>query len=275
MCKVLNVSRSGYYYWLAQRPSNRTKENEAIIDLISGSLSASKGRYGSPKITHDLRAQGVNVSRPRVARLMKQANLKSIIQKKYVVTTTDSKHAYPVAENHLNRQFNPTKPGQAWVSDLTYIATGEGWIYLTIIMDLYDRKVIGWALSKSMRAAETTIPAWQMAIKNRPIERNLIFHSDRGVQYACHAFTKLLKKHPLVLQSMSGKGNCWDNAVAESFFKSLKSELVYQQNFLTRAMAKQAVFEYIEIWYNRQRRHSSLGYLSPFDYFNRQLQHVA
>nr|WP_218160629.1 IS3 family transposase [Spirosoma endophyticum] len=275
MCKVLNVSRSGYYYWLAQRPTNRTRENKTIIELISGSLTASKGRYGSPKITQDLRAQGVNVSRPRVARLMKQANLKSIIQKKYVVTTTDSKHAYPVAENHLNRQFNPAKPGQAWVSDLTYIRTGEGWIYLTMIMDLYDRKVIGWALSKSMRAAETTIPAWQMAIKNRPIERNLIFHSDRGVQYACHAFTKLLKKHPLVLQSMSGKGNCWDNAVAESFFKTLKSELVYQQNFQSRAMAKQAVFEYIEIWYNRQRRHSSLGYLSPFDYYNGQLQHVA
>lgn len=275
MCRVLNVSRSGYYYWLAQRPSKWAKENETILKLINSSLTASKGRYGSPKITQDLRAQGVNVSRPRVARLMQQANLKSIIQKKYVVTTTDSKHTYPVAENHLNRQFNPTKPGQAWVSDLTYIATGEGWIYLTMIMDLYDRKVIGWALSKSMKAAETIIPAWQMAIKNRPIERNLIFHSDRGVQYACHAFTKLLKNHPLVLQSMSGKGNCWDNAVAESFFKSLKSELVYQQNFQTRATAKQAVFEYIEIWYNRQRRHSSLDYLSPFDYYNGQHQYVA
>ncbi|MBC3788871.1 transposase InsO family protein [Spirosoma sp. LMG 31448] len=134
---------------------------------------------------------------------MRKANLKSVIQKKYVVTTTDSKHTYPVAENHLNRQFNPIKPGQAWVSDLTYIATGEGWLYLTIIMDLYDRKVIGWALSTSMKASETTMPAWQMALKNRPIERNLIFHSDRGVQYACHAFTGLLKKHPLVLQSMS------------------------------------------------------------------------
>jgi transposase InsO family protein len=206
---------------------------------------------------------------------MKQANLRSIIQKKYVVTTTDSKHTYPVAENRLNRQFNPVKPGQAWVSDLTYIRTGEGWLYLTIIMDLYDRKVVGWALSKSMKAAETTIPAWQMAIKNRPIERDLIFHSDRGVQYACHAFTRLLQKHPLVVQSMSGKGNCWDNAVAESFFKSLKSELVYQQEFQTRTTAKQAVFEYIEIWYNRQRRHSALGYLSPFDYYNRQFQNVA
>ncbi len=246
MCKVLRVSRSGYYYWIAQRPTKRAKENKSILELISISFKASKGRYGSPKITQDLKAQGVSVSRPRVARLMKRANLKSVIQKKYVVTTTDSKHNYPVAENHLNRDFNPVKPGQAWVSDLTYIRTGEGWLYLTMIMDLYDRNVIGWALSESMKAAETTIPAWQMAIKNRPIERDLIFHSDRGVQYACHAFTKLLKRHPLVVQSMSGKGNCWDNAVAESFFKSLKSELVYQQDFPTQVMAKQAVFEYYD-----------------------------
>ena len=268
------MSRSGYY-WLAQRPAKRAKENEAILALITTAFTGSKGRYGSPKITHDLVAQGVSVSRPRVARLMKKANLKSVIQKKYVVTTTDSKHDYPVAENHLNRQFNPVKPGQAWVSDLTYIRTSEGWLYLTMIMDLYDRKVIGWALSTSMKAAETTIPAWQMAIKNRPIEQDLIFHSDRGVQYACHAFTKLLKKHPLVKQSMSGKGNCWDNAVAESFFKTLKSELVYQQVFQSRAVAKQSVFEYIEIWYNRQRRHSALGYLSPFEYYNEQLRNVA
>ncbi|WP_461136873.1 IS3 family transposase [Spirosoma lituiforme] len=267
MCRVLNVSRSGYYYWLAQRPTKRASENQAIAQVISSLFTASKGRYGSPKITQDLRALGIKVSRPRVARLMKQANLKSIVHKKYVVTTTDSKHTYPVAENHLNRQFNPVKPGQAWVSDLTYIRTGEGWLYLTVIIDLYDRKVIGWALSKSMRAAETTIPAWQMALKNRPIERKLIFHSDRGVQYACHSFTKLLKKRSLVLQSMSGKGNCWDNAVAESFFKNIKSELIYQQDFQTQAMAKQAIFEYIEIWYNRQRRHSALGYLSPFDYY--------
>jgi putative transposase len=275
MCEVLNVSRSGYYYWLEQRPTKRAKENETILKLINTSFARSKGRYGSPKITRDLVAQGVNVSRPRVTRLMKEANLRSVVQKKYVVTTTDSKHNYPVAENHLNRQFNPLKPGQAWVSDLTYIRTDEGWLYLTVIMDLFDRKVIGWALSKSMKAVETTIPAWQMAIKNRPIERDLIFHSDRGVQYACYAFTRLLKKQPLVVQSMSGKGNCWDNAVAESFFKSLKSELVYQQEFQSQAMAKQAVFEYIEIWYNRQRRHSALGYLSPFDYYNRQCQNVA
>jgi len=142
-------------------------------------------------------------------------------------------------------------------------------------MDLYDRQIIGWSLSTSMKAAETTLPAWQMAVKNRPIEGRLTFHSDRGIQYVCHAFTGLLKKHPTVLQSMSSKGNCWDNAVTESFFKVLKSEMVYLQTFQTRAVAKKAVFEYVEIWYNRQRRHSALGYLSPFEYYSGQLRQIA
>ena len=240
------------------------KENETILGQIKISFSASKGRYGSPRITKDLVAQGLHVSRPRVARLMKKAQLKSVIQKKYVVTTTDSKHGYPVAENHLNRQFNPANSGQAWVSDLTYLATAEGWVYLTIIMDLYDRKIIGWALSESMKAIDTTIPAWKMATTNRPVQEKLIFHSDRGVQYACNAFTEHLNKYPMVLQSMSRKGNCWDNAVAESFFKTLKSELVYQYHFQTREVAKQAVFEYVEAWYNRKRRHSVFGLSIPF-----------
>lgn len=221
MCKVLNVSCSSYYYWSAQRPTKRTKENEAILIMITDSFTVSEKRYGSPKITQDLRAQGVNVSRPRVARLMKKANLKSVIQKKYVVTTTDSKHSYPVAENHLNRQFNPKKQGQAWVSDLTYIATGEGWLYLTIIMDLFDRKVIGWSLSTSMKASETTIPVWQMALKNRPIDRNLIFHrsgdpvGSRGtvclsciyqvVEKALTGFAKYERERQLLGQCRGGK----------------------------------------------------------------------
>ncbi len=275
MCKVLKVSRSSYYFWLEERPSKRDQDNKIIIDRIKVSFLDSKGRYGSPRITKDLAEQGLKVSRPRVARLMRKASIKSVIQKKYVVNTTDSKHSYPVADNHLNRNFSPVKPGQSWVSDLTYIHTAAGWVYLTIIMDLYDRKVIGWALSESMKAIDTTIPAWQMALKNRPITDELIFHSDRGVQYACHAFTKLLKNSPSVLQSMSGKGNCWDNAVAESFFKTLKSELVYQQEFTTREAAKRSIFEYIEIWYNRQRKHSALGYLSPFNYNRVHFQYVA
>nr|WP_111631448.1 IS3 family transposase [Larkinella arboricola] len=275
MCKVLKVSRSGYYSWLKQKPSKRVQETENLLKQIRTVFSASKQTYGSPRITQELLSQGIKISRPRVARLMRKAHLKSLIKKKFVVATTDTNHSYPVAANHLNRNFNPSQPGKAWVSDLTYISTSEGWVYLTIIMDLYDRKIIGWSLSQSMKAIETTIAAWQMAVKNRPITRNLIFHSDRGIQYACPAFTQLLKKHPLVLQSMSRKGNCWDNAVAESFFKSLKSELVYHQDFQTRAEAKQSVFEYIEIWYNRQRRHSGLGYLSPFEFNNGSLQNVA
>jgi putative transposase len=275
MCKVMSVSRSGYYYWLADRPSKRAIENKSILILIKTSFTASKGRYGSPRITKDLTAQGQTVSRPRVARLMKKAQIKSIVQKKYVVATTDSNHAYPLADNHLDRNFNPVQPGKAWVSDLTYIRTREGWLYLTIIMDLFDRQVIGWALSESMKASQTSIAAWRMAITNRPITDKLIFHSDRGIQYACDAFTDKLAGSPNVVQSMSGKGNCWDNAVAESFFKTLKAELVYQQDFTTVELAKQDLFDYIEVWYNRQRRHSALGYLSPLEFSKRQRQHVA
>jgi transposase InsO family protein len=206
---------------------------------------------------------------------MKKAQIKSVIHKKYRVCTTDSNHSYPVADNHLNRDFSPSSPGKAWVSDLSYIHTREGWLYLTVVMDLYDRKIIGWSLSESMKAVDTSIPAWKMAVKNRAIESNLLFHSDRGVQYACQGFTDELKAYPHILQSMSRKGNCWDNAVAESFFKTLKSEMVNQQEFQTRAMAKQALFEYIEIWYNRQRRHSALKNLSPLNYHCRKFPTVA
>jgi putative transposase len=274
MCEVLKVSRSGYYGWLEHRLGKRAQENAVILEQIKASFTASKGRYGSPRITSDLTAQGVKISRPRVARLMKKAQLKSVIQKKYVVHTTDSNHPYPVAENHLNRDFSPVGPGKAWVSDLTYIHTWEGWLYLTIIMDLYDRKIVGWALSESMKAVDTSISALQMAVKNRPVERKMIFHSDRGVQYACQAFTDKLKAYPPVIQSMSRKGNCWDNAVAESFFKTLKSEMVYQQEFQTKEIAKQALFEYIEIWYNRQRRHSALKYHSPLNYQGGQFSNI-
>lgn len=196
---------------------------------------------------------------------MKKANIKSIIRKKYRVQTTDSNHKYAVAENHLNRDFSAQTTGQKWVSDLTYIRTGEGWLYMTAILDLADRKVVGWALSDTMKAADTTIAAWKMAIKNRPIKQFLLFHSDRGIQYACTDFREQLKGMP-VLQSMSRKGNCWDNAIAESFFKTLKTELVYHVNYATKQQAKLSIFEYIEGWYNRKRRHSALGNRSPEQY---------
>jgi putative transposase len=196
---------------------------------------------------------------------MKKANIKSIITKKNRVQTTDSNHDYAVAENHLNRDFSAQRMGQKWVSDLTYIKTEKGWLYLTAILDLADRKVVGWALSDTMKAADTSVAAWKMAIINRPVSQSLLFHSDRGVPYACTDFKQLLKGLP-VLQSMSRKGNCWDNSVAESFFKTLKTELIYHTKYLTKEQAKLAIFEYIECWYNKRRRHSALGNRSPEQY---------
>jgi transposase InsO family protein len=197
---------------------------------------------------------------------MQKANIKSIIRKKYRVQTTDSNHKYEVADNHLNREFSTYRLAQKWVSDITYIRTAEGWLYLIAILDLGDRKIVGWALSTTMKTVDTSIASWKMAVKNRPISQHLLFHSDRGVQYACTDFKEQLIKGLPVLQSMSRKGNCWDNAVAESFFKTLKTELVYHSDYLTKQPAGLAVFEYIEGWYNKRRRHSALGNRSPEQY---------
>jgi len=257
MCKVLKVSRSSYYSWLMHKPGKRALENNELSYRINRIYEFSKKTYGSPRVTLALLEEGVNVSRPRVARLMKKQNIQSIIRKKWVITT-DSKHKYPVVENKLNRDFNASRSGQIWVSDITYIKTSQGWLYLTVIIDLYDRKVIGWAFSRSLKAIFTTIPAWRMAIRNRPITQMLIFHSDRGVQYACNEFKNLLSSYKLVQRSMSRKGDCWDNAVAESFFKTLKVEHVYQNNYKTVKEAQTSVFEYIEAWYNVNRIHTTI-----------------
>lgn len=236
----------------------------------------SKETYGSPRISKELARSGIKASRIRVAKLMRKSGLKSKVRKKYRVTT-NSNHKYPVAENHLKRNFNPAEINQAWVSDITYIRTKQGWLYLTIILDLCNRQIIGWSLSTTMHAEATIIPAWKMAISNRELLSELIFHSDRGIQYACKEFTDLLKDNHLVTQSMSRKANCWDNAVAESFFKTLKTECVYHQQYNTIIEAELSVFEYIEIWYNRKRIHSSLGYRTPveFEAFFFQLKIVA
>jgi transposase InsO family protein len=265
MCKVLGVSRSGYYAWVKSKPSKRVIENQNLTNRIIDIYKKSKGTYGSPRITQELKQTFTRVSRPRVARLMKKANIRSITKKKFVVTT-DSKHNYPIAENLLNRNFNVKRLGVAWVSDITYIRTMEGWLYLTVIIDLCDRKIIGWTVGSNLKAADTVISAWNMAIKNRPVIQPVLFHSDRGIQYACTEFRGLISKNKFITQSMSRKGNCWDNAVAESFFKTLKTEWVNHQRFISRKQARLAVFEYIETWYNTRRRHSSLGYLSPSDY---------
>lgn len=265
MCKVFKVSRSGYYDWIDRKPSKRQLDYQRVKQQIQMIYQESNKRYGSPKITEELRDLGWKISRPRVARIMRSEGMRSITCKKFRGTTTDSRHYLPVAENILNRNFKANQEGQKWVSDITYIATRQGWMYLTVIMDLYDRKIIGWSLSTSMTTQSTVMPAWRMAILNRPIREKLLFHSDQGVQYASYAFTEELEKHKAV-QSMSRKGNCWDNAVAENFFKILKSELVRHTDFHSILQSKMELFEFIEIWYNRKRKHSYLGYKTPQEY---------
>jgi putative transposase len=261
MCKVFNVSKSGFYNARNYIPSNRDSENRMLLSQIMQIHEQSRASYGSPRITKELKNKGFNVSRPRVARLMKMSGIKAVHAKKFVITT-DSKHKYPVVENKLDRNFTTDNKAKAWVSDITYIRTLKGWLYLTIILDLFDRKVIGWSLSTDMTAQNTSIAAWKMAIKNRPPSEKLIFHSDRGIQYACYDFTTLLDSYKCVERSMSRKGNCWDNAVAESFFKTLKVEHIYRNRFIDKDQAALSVFEWIETWYNRNRRHSALGNLT-------------
>lgn len=227
----------------------------------------SRGRYGSPRIVRELESKGIRASRPFVAKLMREGELRSIVKKKFK-KTTNSSHRYPVVENYLNQNFRVKNSREVWVSDITYIRTGQGWLYLTTVIDLFDRKVIGWSLSETMKAQDTSIAALKMARLHRPLQDHdsLIFHSDRGIQYACTEFTSIVGKN--ITRSMSGKGNCYDNAVAESFFKTLKTELVYQNKYETRDHAKNSVFEYIETFYNTQRRHSALGNLTIREYQN-------
>ena len=265
MCKVFKLSKSGYYDWRNRKPSARQAENKQIIEQIRQVYEDSKKRYGSPKITEELISNGWKISRPRVARIMRSNGIRSIVSKKFRVNTTDSSHGLPVAENYLNRDFSASRTAEKWVSDITYIPTVQGWLYLTIIMDLFDRKIVGWALSKEMTTECTTLAAWKMAVINRPISQSLIFHSDRGVQYASRAFREEINKYS-VIQSMSRKGNYWDNAVAENYFKILKSELVNHRQFHSRIQAKTEIFEFIEVWYNRKRKHGYLGFKTPEEF---------
>jgi putative transposase len=263
MCQVLGVCRSSYYEWLTRKPSKRALENGVLRQTIQEIAEQAKWRLGSPKLALELKDRGIIVSRPRVARLMKSMGIRSVISKKFKVCTTESNHAFTPSMNLLNRDFTATQPGQKWVSDITYVRTQQGWLYLTVIMDLFDRKIIGWSMSKTLEAYPTVIAALRMAVGIRPLNPNeLIFHSDRGVQYACEEFRRLLRKNQII-QSMSRKGNCWDNAVAESFFKIMKSELIYQLPIQNIGQAQVEIFEFIEIWYNKKRKHSYLNYLTP------------
>ncbi len=267
MCEVLKVSKSGYYKWLHKIPSKRELRNAMLIKEIHSVYRASRGRYGSPRITKELNMQGVTVSKVLIAKLMRKEHLRSIVRKKYRVTTNSS-HKYPVVDNKLNREFNVSEQNKVWVSDITYISTEKGWLYLTTVIDLFDRKVIGWALSETMRTKDTVIAAFKMATINRSLKdtKDLLFHSDRGIQYACDEFIKELGRYKSITRSMSRKGNCWDNAVAESFFKTLKVELIYHNNYESKEEAALSIFEYIETWYNKNRRHKNLNNLTILEY---------
>jgi putative transposase len=267
MCKVLQVSTSGYYKWKSKPISNRILTKNEIKQKITSIYFASKQRYGSPRITIELNALGYKISRITVAKYMKELGLRSKLSKKFKVIT-DSKHNYLVVENILDRGFAVDQPSKVWVSDITYIQTKEGFLYLTTIIDLYDRKIIGWSLSNGMNTEETTLAAWKMAIRNRNVQKELIFHSDRGVQYANKKFANIIESYG-VIRSMGRKGNCWDNAVAESFFKSLKTELIYGNKIITKDQMELEIFEYIEIWYNKKRRHGALNY-KTIEEFNNQ-----
>ena len=270
MTGLFGVSRGAYYKWLKAGSGNQRNNIDAeLLTLILEIVIKNEWRYGSPRVKRDLfKLYGKRVSQKKVARLMREHGLNARRRKKYI-PTTDSKHSFPVCKNILNREFFAEKPGQKWVSDITYLRTENGWVYLTVIIDLFDRKVIGWALSSDMEAESTTIAAFQMAIKNRNMENDLIFHSDRGVQYCAQTFIDVMRKYcPGVNQSMSRKGNCWDNACAESFFKTLKTEEVKTNGKYSAADVRQGVFYYIEAYYNRERSHSALDFLSPNEYYS-------
>ena len=274
MCRVLEVSASGYYAWRKRAPSARAIADERLLLSVRIAHQRSGESYGAPRVHRDLRDEGQRVAKKRVARLMRADGLVGR-RAKCGVRTTDSTHTYPVAPNLLDRQFDVhgvRDVNHVWVSDITYIPTRAGWLYLATVLDLASRRIVGWAMRETLDA-DIALSALRMAIGTRQPAPGLIHHSDRGVQYACTAYRELLTAHGMVA-SMSRRGNCWDNAVAESFFATLELELVVKSDWHTRDAARLAIFRYIESWYNRARRHSSLAYLSPAQYEDR-LEQVA
>jgi len=263
MARNLGVTRSGFYAWTRRGKAARREHDERLTASITGIQREVKYRYGSPRMTRELRRRGLCVGHNRVARLMRDGELGARRRKAYRVTTR-SNHSHPVAENVLLRHFSVPAANRVWVSDITYIATAEGWMYLCVVLDLYSRRVVGWSMGRSL-GAELAVNALLMAVLHRRPPRDLVLHSDRGVQYCSGAFRRHLKEHG-IRQSMSRKGDCWDNACAETFFASLKTELIGDRIFQTREQARRELFEYIELFYNRRRLHSYLGYLSPEEF---------
>lgn len=269
LCRMMKITRSGYYAWKGRKPSQRQQDNERLLSRIHAFFERSQGTYGSLRILRDLREEGFCCGKHRVAKLMRQAGLRAVAAPRFRITT-DSKHVLPVADNLLNQDFDAPEANVKWASDITYLWTREGWLYLAVVLDLFSRRVVGWSMQARLDRS-LVLNALQAALCQRRPEAGLLHHSDRGSQYASSEFQQVLCQRGISC-SMSRKGNCWDNAPVESFFGTLKQELVNRCRFPTRERARQEVFEYIEVWYNRQRRHSSLGYVSPEEFERRALQ---
>jgi putative transposase len=267
MCCMLSVSKSGYYDWLSRPPSLRSHENAELADKIKQIFDEEKSRVGAKRITKRLKLEGTHVGRHRVARIMRINGWRAKASKKYIATT-NSNHHLPVAPNLLQQSFSATKPNEKFVSDITYIWTDEGWLYLAVVMDLYSRMIVGWAMAPRM-TSNLVIDALQMALWRRKMPRGVIVHSDRGSQYCSHDYQKLITENGLIC-SMSKRGDCYDNAAMESWNHSFKVEAIHGEKFATRQDAKNHVFDYIDVYYNRKRLHSKLGYLAP-EYFEAQM----
>ena len=263
MCRTLAVSPSGYYAWVARPESRRVAENRRLVAEIRVIHAESRRTYGSPRVHATLQAQGQRIGEHRVARLMRTSAIRAKTVKKWR-TTTDSAHPYPIVPNTLNRQFAVAAPNRVWAGDITYVWTAEGWLYLAVVLDLYSRRVIAWGMGSRL-TQELATAALTMAIEHRRPARGVVHHTDRGSQYAATRYREVLAGHGLTA-SMSRRGNCWDNAVVESFFHTLKTEHVHHQRYRTREDARQDIFEWIEVFYNRVRRHSTLGYRSPAEF---------
>lgn len=260
-CDVLEVSRSGYYAWRDRPDSARAKRRRELAAKVKAVHEQNRGVYGSPRVFQALKASGESVCENTVAKVMAEQEIRAKSKKTFVPRTTDSAHEQPVAPNVLGRQFQAEFPDRKWAADITYVPTDEGWLYLAGVIDLCSRRVVGWSMADHMRT-ELVSDALGMALDRRRPDQGLLHHSDRGVQYASEDYQHLLQSHGIEC-SMSGKGDCWDNAVMESFWATLKTELVNHERYQTRAQARASIFEYIEVFYNRVRLHSSLGYLSP------------
>lgn len=275
MCRVLGVSRAGFYAAERRVPGSRAQHNEILGAVIRAIHKTSRQTYGSPRVHREVRAAGLVGGRHRIARLMRAAGLRARTPRRWRPQTTNSRHGYGVAGNLLQRRFSVKEsggPNRVWCGDITYVRTAEGWLYLAVLLDLGSRMVVGWAMGESL-AADLSVAALRMALAGRQPAPGLLHHTDRGVQYAATAYRELLAAHQITA-SMSRRANCYDNAVAESFFATLRWELLNRHHWQTHAAARSAIFEYIEVWYNRQRRHSALGYLSPLQ-FEQQLHSAA